>query len=91
VVPVPFPYESPYDDRGHGVPASAYQGEMKGGGSEISWDRKEAEGVDEVCFVRSQENRDVMGDGCEGLVEYPLDRNPSVPLDLCRRSLDRTF
>ena len=47
MVPALFPCENPYDDRGHGVPASAYRGEMNGVGLETSWDRWEAEEVDE--------------------------------------------
>lgn len=90
MVPVLSPSENPYDDQGHGFPAFAYQGEMEGVGLEISWDRQEAEEVDGGCFVRSRENHDVMGGDCEGLGEYPLDRNPSIPLDLCRHSLDHT-
>lgn len=60
-------------------------------GSEISWDRWGVEEeVDEGCSVRSRGNRDVMGGGCEGLGEYPLDRNPLIPWDLCHHSLDHT-
>lgn len=43
------------------------------------------------CFVRSQESHDAMGDDCEGLGGYPLDRNPSFPWGPCRRSLGHTF
>jgi hypothetical protein len=44
-----------------------------------------------VCFVHSQENRDEMEGGCEDLGEYPLDRNPLIPSDPVRHSLDHTF
>ena len=48
------------------------------------------EGADGEYFAHSQENRGEMEGGYGGPGEYPLDRNPSIPLDPVRHSLDRT-
>jgi hypothetical protein len=90
MVQVPSLSESPSDDQGHGVPASAYQGGMEGVDSEISWDRQ-VEEADEWCSVRSPENRDGMEGDCEDLGEYPSGHSPSILWDLGHRSWDHTY
>ena len=90
-VQVPYPCASPYDGQEHGFPASACQSEVEGVDSETSWNKEvEVEVADEGCFAHSQESRDEMEGGCEGLGEYPSGRNLSVPWDPCRHSLGHT-